>query len=153
IQGLKNVPSIHIVERENIQDLIKEQAFAATGLVDAKTAPKIGKILGANTLMVGSYQLLGDQLRINARFINANSGEMLAGQAFTVNGKWKEGAFQAMDELAQKFVAGFNVQATDEQKKVVTQAISSTKNFDAYSYYLKGRDAFLGFNRTGFNRA
>lgn len=153
IQGLKNVSTIHIVERENIKHLLKEQTFAMTGFADAKTAPKIGAILGANTLMVGSFQLLGDQLRINARFIRADTGELLAGKAFTVNGKWKEGAFQAMDDLAQNFVASFNVQTTDAQKKVITETISSTKNYDAYTYYLKGRDAFLSFNRTGFNRS
>src|SRR4029079_10816155 len=116
-----------------MSNVLKEQALAQTGLMDPKTAPKIGALVGANTLMVGSFEVLGDQLRINARFIRADTGEIMGDKSFTVTGKWKEGAFQAMDDLAQKFVASFNVQTTDAEKKGVTETISSTKSYDAYT--------------------
>jgi len=153
IQGLKNISALHLIERENMKHVLKEQTFGQTGFVDAKTAPKIGAILGANILMVGSYEVLGDQLRISARFIKADTGEVLADKAFTVTGKWKDGAFQTMDDLAQKFVASFNVQTSDAEKKVISQTISSTKNYDAYTHYLKGREYFLHFNHSAFNRS
>lgn len=153
IQGLRNISALRIVERENMKNVLKEQAFAQTGMVDPKTAPKIGAILGANILMVGSFQVLGDQLRINARFIKADTGEVIQDKIFSVTGKWKEGAFQCMDELAQKFVASFNIQTTQAEKQVVSQAISSTKNYDAYTHYLKGRDHFLNFNHADFQQS
>src|SRR5947199_8819161 len=40
-------PAARVVEREQIQSLLDEQHLGATGQVDAQTAAKIGKLVGA----------------------------------------------------------------------------------------------------------
>src|SRR5438874_12621221 len=45
IYGLKQVPKFIMVDRGRIDLVIKEQAFAQTGLVDPKTAAKVGQFL------------------------------------------------------------------------------------------------------------
>ena len=42
-----------IVDRANLDKMLKEQALGASGTVDEKTAIEIGKILGASALIVG----------------------------------------------------------------------------------------------------
>lgn len=48
-----NVPGWTIVEREKISRILDEQDFQRTGLVDPKTAIKIGKLLGADGVVLG----------------------------------------------------------------------------------------------------
>mgnify|MGYP001205036377 CR=1 FL=1 len=42
-----------VMEREQIQSILDEQEFGASGLVDASSAAKIGKILGVQFLLMG----------------------------------------------------------------------------------------------------
>jgi curli biogenesis system outer membrane secretion channel CsgG len=43
-----------VLERQAIDDILREQDFGKTGRVDIDTAPKIGKILGAELIIVGA---------------------------------------------------------------------------------------------------
>jgi curli biogenesis system outer membrane secretion channel CsgG len=43
-----------VVERSKIDDILREQNFGASGRVDATTAAQIGKILGVDTVVIGS---------------------------------------------------------------------------------------------------
>ncbi len=45
--------SIEVVEREAIQRILKEQQLSMTGLIDDKQAVKIGKMLGADCIILG----------------------------------------------------------------------------------------------------
>ncbi|MBI1765653.1 MAG: curli production assembly protein CsgG [Acidobacteria bacterium] len=48
-----------VVERKQIEKILAEQNFGASGRVDATTAAKIGKILGVDTLIMGSINTFG----------------------------------------------------------------------------------------------
>lgn len=48
-----------VVERKQIEKIMAEQNFGASGRVDASTAAKIGKILGVDTLIMGSINTFG----------------------------------------------------------------------------------------------
>lgn len=48
-----NTNKFRLIEREQIDKVIKEQDFGQSGRVDAKTAAKIGKILGVDFLVMG----------------------------------------------------------------------------------------------------
>lgn len=57
-----------VVERKQIEKIMAEQNFGASGRVDATTAAKIGKILGVDTLIMGSINTFGrdDSSKTNA---------------------------------------------------------------------------------------
>ena len=48
-----------VVERKQIEKILAEQNFGASGRVDATTAARIGKILGVDTLIMGSINTFG----------------------------------------------------------------------------------------------
>lgn len=48
-----NINKFRLIEREQIERVIAEQDFGESGRVDAKTAAKIGKILGVDFLVMG----------------------------------------------------------------------------------------------------
>jgi TolB-like protein len=48
-------PAIRLVERENIEAMLREQNLARDGRVDDATAARIGKLLGAKHMVTGSF--------------------------------------------------------------------------------------------------
>jgi TolB-like protein len=68
---------LQLVERAQIQKVLKEQNFQASGSVNKSTAVQAGKILGVNYLLVGDVYILNDQLIINARLTNTETGEII----------------------------------------------------------------------------
>lgn len=51
---VENKPYFKIVNRSQIQQILGEQAFAGSGVVDESTAAKMGKLLGVEAVIVGS---------------------------------------------------------------------------------------------------
>jgi curli biogenesis system outer membrane secretion channel CsgG len=88
-----------VMEREQIQRVLEEQEFGASGLVDASSAAKIGKILGVQFLLIGKVteftnkttggalslggkglglKTTTSRVVIDARLVDTNSAEILA---------------------------------------------------------------------------
>jgi TolB-like protein len=68
---------LQLVERAQIQKVIKEQNFQASGSVDKATTVKAGKILGVTYMLVGDVYVLNEQLIINARLTNTETGDIV----------------------------------------------------------------------------
>ena len=68
---------LQLVERAQIQKVIKEQNFQASGSVNKSTAVQAGKILGVDYLLVGDIYVLNDELIINARLTNTENGDIV----------------------------------------------------------------------------
>jgi len=58
------------------EKLMEEIALGQSGAVDESSAPKVGKMLSAGVVLMGSYQTVGDEIKISARMIVAESGEV-----------------------------------------------------------------------------
>jgi tetratricopeptide (TPR) repeat protein len=54
IHDLSQIPGLQVVERVNIVTLLQEMNLGTSGLVDQKTAPKIGKLLKSKHVTTGS---------------------------------------------------------------------------------------------------
>jgi TolB-like protein len=66
-----------VVERNLVNKLEEEQKFQAmTG--DTDTAVKIGKLIGAKLLVLGSVEKVGGAYQTNARLVRTETGEILA---------------------------------------------------------------------------
>lgn len=71
---LSAVKAVRMVERIRLNEVLTEQKLGLSGFVDAETAARVGKILGANRLIIGSYQILKNDLLIQARMVNVETG-------------------------------------------------------------------------------
>jgi len=54
IHDLSQVPDLQVVERVKLQALLQEMNLGTSGLVDQKTAPKVGKLLKSKHVTTGS---------------------------------------------------------------------------------------------------
>ncbi|MCX7982810.1 MAG: CsgG/HfaB family protein [Syntrophales bacterium] len=72
-----------VVERSQMDRLLSEQKMHYSGLVDEKNAVEIGKILGADKVIIGSVVRIGNNYTINARLIDVKTGEATLGKNVT----------------------------------------------------------------------
>jgi TolB-like protein len=99
ITDLTATETLRVVERERLQAVLQEQKLTATGKIDTKTAARIGKLLGARHLVLGSYFDVAGSLRVDARLVDVETGEIV--KSLGAQGKAEE-----FLELEQKLAEG-----------------------------------------------
>ena len=75
-----NSESFKIIEREQLQKVIKEFQLSQSGIIDTSYAKQIGKITGADAIVTGSVTKIGNDLRLDARIIDVESGIILTAE-------------------------------------------------------------------------
>ncbi|GIV19640.1 MAG: hypothetical protein KatS3mg023_1391 [Armatimonadota bacterium] len=78
---------ITLVERAQLGQALRELRLQSTGLTEPAQARRVGKLVGADAIIVGSFYTHGDQIVINARVVDVRTGKVMAGGAENVRGK------------------------------------------------------------------
>jgi curli biogenesis system outer membrane secretion channel CsgG len=132
ITDLKNSStSLQLIERDKIQALLKEIALGQSGSVDQSTAVKAGKILGAQSIVFGSFMVLGNQVRMDARIIKVETSEVVMAESVAGD---SGGLMNLAMELAGKIARSMKVAFKPPQVK-------GEGDINAALYFSKGLDA------------
>lgn len=71
-----------VIERGQLEEVLREQKLSASDMTDAGSASRVGKLLDADYVAVGSIVRLGEKYTINVRFVDVATSETVrAGQA------------------------------------------------------------------------
>ena len=136
ITDLSQVKELTVVERARLQMLMQEMGLGMSGLIDQRTAPKMGALLGAAQLVEGTLLDLGDNtLRIDAGLMDIKSKKMKPADKITGNLKEfyrieKSLVFSIIDELGVKL--------SSQERKAIEKI--PTKNMMAFMAYCRGLD-------------
>lgn len=103
ITYLAKAGNVEIVERSRLKDALKEMELGMSGILDEQTAVEVGKAVGANAILVGSFVSIGDVIRINARLIDVKTSRII--KAEIVQGGVGKEIFNLMDEMASSIEA------------------------------------------------
>lgn len=77
IADLADAPALRLVERDRLEAVLGEQKLQQSKSLDRKTAVRVGKLLGARYLVLGSVVKLGAMVRMNARIVAVETGEIV----------------------------------------------------------------------------
>lgn len=121
-------PALRVVDRSRIRDLLKEQDLGAKGRVDANTAAKVGKLVGAKYMVMGGFVDFYGDFRLDLRVVNVETGEIVKTEK--VNKK-RDQLYDIVVEAAHKLTSDLNLpplskQALEkrESRKVPTEAVT-----------------------------
>jgi TolB-like protein len=78
--AMVNHERFQLVERSQLESILREQQLSQTALVDAATAAKIGKIAAADGIIIGSVNETPQALEVFARFVDVETSEILAAE-------------------------------------------------------------------------
>jgi len=90
-----------LIERLQIDKVKKELELAESEYTDPDTVVRIGKLLGANYVIIGSYQKSGRKLRLLARRVKVETGEVF--EAASATGIERD-IFELEDTLAKNLL-------------------------------------------------
>ncbi len=114
ISDLSSVSQIQLVERDRLQDLVKEMDQQHTTYFDTTTAQKVGKLAGAEYVVVGSFATLRPQMRIDTRVVRVQTGEIV--KSAQVTGK-EDDFFELEQKLASRLVDGLGIALSPEEQR------------------------------------
>lgn len=134
---LASLPYLTLVERTRLSEALKEMELGQTGLIDEATAAKTGQMAGAEELVVGSYQIIGQKIRINARFVDVEKGKIKKTAEATGN---MDQIFDLQDQIAASFLDNLKLPITQEEKALVTT--QPTESLEAYKLYSQAMDTY-----------
>ncbi|HTM62706.1 MAG TPA: protein kinase [Burkholderiales bacterium] len=108
----------------------------------------IGRKLKVATVLEGSVRKSGNRLRVTAQLVNVADGYHLWSERWD---RQLEDVFAIQDEIAGNIVRALRVVLSEEEKRAIEKA--PTENVQAYEYYLRGRQFFHQWSRTGIQYA
>lgn len=103
---------IRIVERGRIKELLAEQDLGAAGRVDANTAARIGKLIGARYVILGGFIDFYGDFRIDARIVNVETGELVKVEKASDK---RDKLYTLVVNLANQVTRGLNLPALPRQ--------------------------------------
>ncbi|MBI4976951.1 MAG: hypothetical protein HZC28_05680 [Spirochaetes bacterium] len=122
-----NTGLFRVVEREQMDKIMKEQALQSTGCTDTECAVQVGKLLAVDRMLVGKISKLGTKFIINARIINVERGEMEFAEKATVESE--NDLDRAVSQFAQAIAA--RIRSTKSGGPAFVQPKATVKPSDA----------------------
>ncbi len=86
--ALVNSNNFKIIEREQLDKVVKEMEMTQTGFIETTNAVEIGKMLHADAIITGSVALLNNQIQLNARIIEIESAYVISAESATTRYLW-----------------------------------------------------------------
>lgn len=92
---------ITLVERSQLGQALRELRLQHAGLTEPAQAKRVGKLIGADAIIVGSFYVRGNQIVVNARVVDVRTGRVMAGRAENVQGKLSD-LYHLLGDLANR---------------------------------------------------
>jgi adenylate cyclase len=99
--------------------------------------PTVAAKLGVKTIVEGSVRRVGDKVRITVQVIDAKNDKHLWAKNYD---RKLDDIFAVQDEIAEQIVQSLHLTLSLEEQRHVTD--QTTENFEAYDYYLRGKDQY-----------
>jgi tetratricopeptide (TPR) repeat protein len=121
---------LQLIERARLNQVRAEIDLVETGYLDAATAAKLGKGVGAKAILTGSFWVRDDDIRIDARLVHVETGQVILAEE--ISGKAKE--FAALEkQLAGKVLEATGIRLSAFEKASLSKP--HTKNLLAATRY------------------
>jgi TolB-like protein len=129
-------PELRVVDRSRLKELMAEQDLGASGRVDAATAAKIGKLVGARYMVMGGFADLYGSMRLDIQIVNTETSEIEKASSTTFK---REEMAKGVVDAAAGITKDLKLPALpkDVQAKREERAEKLNKT-QAVSYYTKG---------------
>ena len=149
ISDLGAVEEIQLVERERMQDMVKEMEAQRTRYFDSTTAVTVGKMTGAEYIVVGAFAALQPKMRIDTRVVRVATGEIVKTAQATGD---EDKFFEIEQKLAKDLVDGLGLALSPEDQARLA-AKQEQNRIDAVSTVLAFSQALALYDRQDFTGA
>jgi TolB-like protein len=151
VTDLSRSAHLTLVERLKIDAVMRELKLAESGRVDTLTAPRVGRLVGARQIVVGTVDMrTRNNVRVQSYVANTVTGKV--GSSLTGDATLAQ-IFDAEKSLAFRLFDVLGVTLTPAERRAVEQ--HATRNLTAFLAFSRGAraEAFRDFGSAASNYA
>lgn len=128
---LTHVRELQLVERTRLQELLAEIRLAAGPQFDPSTAPRVGCLVGAGRLIGGVYDVLADDLRLDASLYEDEAVAVLDPQTDALRN-----FFRLEKQIVFALLTEMGIEPTPEERRRIE--FIPTQNLQAFLAFSRG---------------
>ncbi len=132
--GLADVESLICISRDRIVELYRQRGILEAAPVDASTLMHVSDALGVRYYVHGSYQKLGDEIKVVARLVDGRDGSIRAQETVT---DAVARLLAVEDDLANRFS-----QRLEAGRRAVAAPAAEASSLEAYRAVVEARVAY-----------
>ncbi len=102
ITDLSQSEEITVVEREKLEKILKEQKLSISDFTDETNAIKVGRLINADRIVIGSLTVIETKFRLDARLLDVETGKVIAAEKSQCSSKHY--IFDMVDETALRII-------------------------------------------------
>jgi len=138
ITDLSQVKQLQMVERMRMQTMVEEMNLAQAGITDESTAPQFGKMLGAEKVLWGRYDVSSKKrLSMDAELVKAAEPGATPVQVSRAD------ALKAVFDLEKRLIFdmldNMGIELTTEERESILRV--PTRNLQAFMAYCRGLES------------
>jgi tetratricopeptide (TPR) repeat protein len=145
---LKKVKGLSVIGRERTFEVLKDLGTGQLSDFDETVAIDVGRRLAASWILGGGYQRIGEMIRITARVIDVNTGEVV--RTVKIDGDIKE-IFGLQDKIVYELSQGLNLELNTSEINEIEAA--ETQSVEAYESFSRGMINLRTGSRDSLDRA
>jgi TolB-like protein len=132
ITELSQNEAMRVVDRTVLRELMAEQDLGATGRVDAGTAAKIGKLVGARYVFTGGFNDVNGRFRLDGRVVDVETSEIVKAEQVTDE---RDNLYGIVMDMSQRITAGLSLPPLKQEVQEQRQARRSELPREAVILY------------------
>jgi pentatricopeptide repeat protein len=129
---MKKIEGITVIGRERIFELLRRWSVDQDEEIDETMATSIGREVGARWIVCGGYQKIGEMLRITARFVEVETGEVI--KTVKIDGQMKD-IFDLQDKIVYELSRDLDLSLHSGERQGIEE--KETDVVEAYEAYVK----------------
>ncbi len=134
-----------VIERSLLEKALQELKFNTTDLVDTSNAKQLGKVVGADAIVTGTITDLGQSVKINARVIAVESGEIISAASALITKN------SSLDGMLRKTIGGYPVSGNNAFPEKASQEVEARQMGSSSSKPMIYEDDFFRVTVRSFN--
>ena len=138
ITSLTNSEELKVRQTETVNSILRGKGLTNYASIVQSDATAISQKLGANVVVYGSINQVGDIIRLNAQLINTKTEDTF--KAFKIDGT-EENILYIIDSLSVMVKNSLIITKLVNELPIYRQHLPSTTSAEAYRYYLYGENA------------
>jgi len=124
---LISIGKYEVVERANMDKILKEQKFQKSGCTDSECAVEIGQLLNTDYIVMGSVNKFGSTWTLDARLIDVGLGKGIISAEYTMKGEIDGLITTGITSIAKQLCG---IQATTQS--TITEPIQTNVNRQSF---------------------
>jgi TolB-like protein len=83
LSALFDVPDIKVLDRTQMREILSEQKLGSGELADVDAKLRLGRMIGAQRMVFGSFMAIGDQIQVNLRAVDSATSQVIYADEYT----------------------------------------------------------------------